>query len=138
MTKDKDRLLISAWERAFFGVAGKPPERTPKEIADDLWKYGDAFIQADVIYWTTERDKDGKLIQNDDYVVIKSRKEQKPLVFDGSAPTKNWAEFGDDLPLPELLELPRQYGEVCTKCKRDCPHAPREHDFVCWGCRNGY
>lgn len=29
------------------------------------------------------------------------------------------------------------YGERCTKCKRDYPHALKQANFVCWGCKNG-
>jgi len=30
------------------------------------------------------------------------------------------------------------YGDTCTKCKRNYPHAVRQTDFVCWGCKNGF
>jgi hypothetical protein len=29
------------------------------------------------------------------------------------------------------------YGDTCTKCKRDYPHAVKQANFVCWGCKNG-
>jgi len=36
------------------------------------------------------------------------------------------------------LNLPSlQYGAVCVECKRDYPHAIKELNFVCWGCKNG-
>ena len=29
------------------------------------------------------------------------------------------------------------HGESCIKCKRYYPHAPKQTNFVCWGCKNG-
>lgn len=141
---------------------------------EDHRKYGDAFIKADkglvltkeldkiAIKFGTKRVEGAKLqfrpfIQNDDYVAVKSGKEE-PLIFDElSEPSKEWKAMKSKAikhvtknyigPPPEIhtfdhstpVNLPRErHGETCIQCKRDYPHAVKELQFVCWGCKNGH